>query len=84
LTDDDDIEPVDHRRQHIDPRRVAGDHHQPFQRHPDVGRGADTHVGKAGDTDPGPLARRCRCERQGQRHPGPTATRHGGAPLESR
>jgi hypothetical protein len=56
LTDDDDIEPVDHRRQHVDPRWVAGDHHQPLQRHPHVGCGADAQLGKPCHTDPGTLA----------------------------
>ena len=43
-TDDDDIEPIDHRRQHVDPRRITADHHQPFQRHPHVGRSVQTDL----------------------------------------
>jgi hypothetical protein len=68
LADQDDIEPVDHRRQHVDPRWITGDDHQPLERHPHVGRGADAKLRKAGDTDPGTLARWHRSERQSQRH----------------
>ena len=84
LTDHDDIEPVDHRRQHLDPQRVTGDHHQPLQRHADVGRGTHTHVGNAGNADPGSLTRRRRSQRQGQRHPGSTGARNGGTTLKGR
>jgi hypothetical protein len=54
--DHDDVEPVDHRPQYVDPRRVAGHHHQPLQRHPHVGCGADAQLGKPCHTDPGTLA----------------------------
>jgi hypothetical protein len=66
LADQDHIEPVDHRRQHVDPRRVAGDHHQPLQRHPHVGGGSDTQLGESGHPDPCPFTRWRRGERQGQ------------------
>lgn len=50
--DDDDIEPIDHRRQHVDPRRIASDHHQPFQCHAHVDRSAQTDLWQTSDTDP--------------------------------
>jgi hypothetical protein len=74
--DHDHIEPVDHRCQYVDPQRVTVDHHQPLERQPHVGCGADTEVGKAGNTDPCPLARRRRCQCHRKRHRGPTVACH--------
>ena len=82
--DQDHIEPVDHRRQHVDPRRVAGDHHQTFQRHSHVGCGANAQLRKAGDTDPGPVARWRGSQRQRQRHRCPAAAGDGRAALQGR
>jgi len=82
VTDHDDVEPVDHRCQHVDPRRITGDHHQPFQGHADVGGGADAELGKPGDTDPGASSRRSGGQRQRQRHPGRAVAGHRGAALE--
>jgi hypothetical protein len=82
LAGDDHIESVDHRRQHVVPLRITRDHHQPLQRQPHLGRGADTELGQAGHADPRPFLRRSHRQRHRQRHTGPATTRHRRAALQ--
>jgi hypothetical protein len=56
LPDHDDIEPIDHRGQHVDPQWLTGDHDQSFESHPHVGSSTNAEFGKPGNTDPCPLA----------------------------